>query len=295
MKGGFAQRRLLNGAIMATSEKAAEKKQVSEQPAEKRVVQYDFTDKVALVTGGTSGIGKATAIMFAQNGAKTVVAGRSKKRGQEVVDQIKADGGDAIFIEVDMEDQVEIKQMIDKTLATYGRLDFAFNNAGISGRPALTHETKLRDFREIIDVNLNSVFLSMKYELEAMLESGGGGNIVNCSSYGGTHGVGGMSAYTASKHGVIGLTKAAAVEYAKLDVRINAVCPGSVQTPLIEALADVAGDISAGTSEGQAEQPGMNRVGVPNEVAEVVMFLCSEASSFVTGASIAIDGGMAAG
>ena len=258
------------------------------------VVKYDFADKVALVTGATSGIGKATAIMFGRNGAKTVVAGRNKARGQEVVDAIKADGGEAIFIEVDMEDQVEIKEMIDKTVEVYGRLDFAFNNAGISGQPALTHETKLRDFREIMDINLNSVFLSMKYELEEMLKSGGG-NIVNCSSYGGTHGVGGMSAYTASKHGVIGLTKAAAVEYAKLDVRINAVCPGSVQTPLIDRLSDVAGEISAGTSDGQSEQPGMNRVGKPDEVAEVVMFLCSEASSFVTGATVAIDGGMAAG
>lgn len=276
------------------SENKATEKQVDARKDSNGVVKYDFNGKVALVTGATSGIGKATAIMFARNGAKTIVAGRNKSRGQEVVDAITAEGGEAIFIEVDMEDQVEIKQMIDKTVATYGRLDFAFNNAGISGRPALTHETKLRDFREIIDVNLNSVFLSMKYELEEMLKSGGG-NIVNCSSYGGTHGVGGMSAYTASKHGVIGLTKAAAVEYAKLGVRINAVCPGSVQTPLIEALADVAGDISAGTSEGQAEQPGMNRVGTPDEVAEVVMFLCSEASSFVTGSSVAIDGGMAAG
>lgn len=272
-----------------TAEKQVEKKSV--KPS---VVQYDFHGKVALVTGATSGIGKATAIMFGRNGAKTVVAGRNKVRGQEVVDQIVAEGGEAIFIEVDMEDQVEIKQMIDTTIKSYGRLDFAFNNAGISGRPALTHETKLRDFREIIDVNLNSVFLSMKYEIDEMLKSGGG-NIVNCSSYGGTHGVGGMAAYTASKHGVIGLTKAAAVEYAKLGIRINAVCPGSVQTPLIEALADVAGEISAGTSDGQAEQPGMNRVGEPNEVAEVVMFLCSEASSFVTGSSVAIDGGMAAG
>lgn len=280
---------------MATSEEKVVKKQAAERPVKKGVVQYNFNGKVALVTGATSGIGKATAVMFARNGAKTVVVGRNKQRGQEVVDQITSEGGEAIFFEVDMQDQVEIKQMVDETIKTYGRLDFAFNNAGISGRPALTHETKLRDFREIIDVNLNSVFLSMKYELDAMLESGGGGNIVNCSSYGGTHGVGGMSAYTASKHGVVGLTKAAAVEYAKLGVRINAVCPGSVQTPLIEALSDVAGDISAGTSDGQAEQPGMNRVGTPNEVAEVVMFLCSEASSFVTGASIAIDGGMAAG
>lgn len=278
---------------MAAEKKAAEK-QVETRKGNNGVVKYDFSGKVALVTGATSGIGKATAIMFGRNGAKTVVAGRNKTRGKEVVDAITAEGGEAIFIQVDMEDQVEIKQMIDKTVATYGRLDFAFNNAGISGRPALTHETKLRDFREIIDVNLNSVFLSMKYELEEMLKSGGG-NIVNCSSYGGTHGVGGMSAYTASKHGVIGLTKAAAVEYAQLGVRINAVCPGSVQTPLIEALADVAGDISAGTSEGQAEQPGMNRVGTPDEVAEVVMFLCSEASSFVTGSTVAIDGGMAAG
>lgn len=274
--------------------KKAEPQKSEQQNVGNGVVNYDFHGKVALVTGATSGIGKATAVMFARNGAKTVVAGRSRTRGQEVVDQIKADGGEAIFVEVDMGDQVEIKQMVDTTIETYGRLDFAFNNAGISGMPALTHETKLRDFREIMDINLNSVFLSMKYELEQMMAAGGG-NIVNCSSYGGTHGVGGMSAYTASKHGVIGLTKAAAVEYAKLDIRINAVCPGSVQTPLIEALSDVAGDISAGTSEGQAEQPGMNRVGTPNEVAEVVMFLCSEASSFVTGASVAIDGGMAAG
>lgn len=268
-----------------------------QRPQEERhegVVKYDFNGKVALVTGATSGIGKATAVMFARNGAKTVVSGRNEKRGQEVIDEIKAFGGEAIFVRTDMEDQVEIRDLIDITVKTYGGLDYAFNNAGISGRPALTHETALRDFREIIDVNLNSVFLCMKYQLAYMMAHGGG-NIVNCSSYGGTHGVGAMSAYTASKHGVIGLTKAAAVEYAKLGVRINAVCPGSVQTPLIEALSDVASEISAGTSEGQAEQPGMNRVGRPNEVAEVVMFLCSDASSFVTGASIAIDGGMAAG
>lgn len=218
------------------------------------VVQYDFKGKVALVTGATSGIGAATAIMFARNGAKTVISGRNKQRGQEVVDQIKSEGGEAIFVETDMEDQVEIKRLIDRTVQEYGRLDFAFNNAGISGWPALTHETKLRAFREIIDVNLNSVFLCMKYQLEYMMEHGGG-NIVNCSSYGGTHGVGAMSAYTASKHGVIGLTKAAAVEYAKLNIRINAVCPGSVQTPLIEALSDVAGEISAGTSDGRPSSP----------------------------------------
>lgn len=269
-------------------------KGVAATPEESPIVAYKFEGKVAIVTGGTSGIGRATATMFARNGAKTVIAGRNKQRGQEVVDEITSHGGQAIFVETDMEDQVEIKALIDKTIETYGRLDFAFNNAGISGRPVITHNTRLRDFREIIDVNLNSVFLCMKYELEYM-STHGGGNIVNCSSYGGTHGVGMMSAYTASKHGVIGLTKAAAIEYAKQNIRINAVCPGSVQTPLIEALQDVASQISAGTSEGQAEQPGMNRVGQPNEVAEVVMFLCSDASSFVTGAIIAIDGGMAAG
>jgi NAD(P)-dependent dehydrogenase (short-subunit alcohol dehydrogenase family) len=258
------------------------------------VVSYDFGEKVALVTGATSGIGEATAKMFAKNGAKTVVAGRNKKRGAQIVEEIKADGGEATFIDVDMQDQVEIKALIDKTVETYGGLDYAFNNAGISGRPALTHETKLRDFHEIIDVNLNGVFLNLKYQLEYMVNHGGG-NIVNCSSYGGTNGVGGMAAYTASKHGVIGLTKAAAVEYAKLGIRINAVCPGSVQTPLIEALADVAAEISAGTSEGQAEQPGMNRVGRPEEVGEAVLWLCSDAASFVTGAVMAIDGGMDAG
>jgi NAD(P)-dependent dehydrogenase (short-subunit alcohol dehydrogenase family) len=143
-------------------------------------------------------------------------------------------------------------------------------------------------------VNLHGVFLSLMYELEYMMKDGGG-NIVNCSSYGGTNGVGGMSACTASKHGVVGLTKADAVEYAKLGIRINAVCPASVQTPLIEALADVASEISAGTSEGQAEQPGMNRVGRPEEVGELVLWLCSDAASLVTGSVVAIDGGMDAG
>jgi len=245
--------------------------------------------KVALVTGGGSGIGRATALAFAREGAKVVVADVGVEGGEETVRQIKAAGGEATFVRTDVAKAADVEALIAKTVQTYGRLDCAFNNAGIEGVLTSTVESSEENWDRVIDINLKGVWLCLKAEIPQMLKQGGGA-IVNTASAAGLIGIAGGSAYVASKHGVNGLTKTAALEYAKQGIRVNAVCPGVIRTPMVE--------------RGFASNPQMmeamvavepiGRLGKPEEIGEAVVWLCSDAASFVTGLPMAVDGGWTA-
>lgn len=245
-----------------------------------------FSGKVALVTGGNSGIGLATALAFAREGAAVVIAARREEEGREAVSRIADEGREAIFVATDVADSRACKNLVGRTLERFGRLDFAFNNAGVSGRSIPAADFSEAVWDRTLAVNLSGVFLSMKHQIPAMLESGGG-VIVNNASVAGLNGarVPGC-AYVASKHGVVGLTKAAAVEYADQGIRINVVCPAVIKTPMAEAA--FADPVFRKKVYGQH---AIGRVGEPEEVASVVTFLCSDDASFLTGISVPIDGG----
>lgn len=245
--------------------------------------------KVALVTGGSSGIGRASALIFAREGAKVVVADVSVEGGEETVRQIKAAGGQALFVKADMAKAAEIEAMVNKAVEAYGRLDCAHNNAGIEGRTATTAEDTEENWERVLRINLIGVWLCLKYEIPQMLKQGGGA-IVNTASDAGLLGVPRMPAYVASKHGVVGLTKTAALEYAKSGIRVNAVCPGVIQTPMLER---VAGQRPGMVERMVAGEP-IGRAGRPEEIAEAVVWLCSDAASFVTGLAMPVDGGIIA-
>jgi NAD(P)-dependent dehydrogenase (short-subunit alcohol dehydrogenase family) len=255
-----------------------------------------FENQVTLITGASSGIGRATALHFAANGAKVMVADRNVEGGEETVSAIKEAGGEASFFHVDVTQSSDVEEMVARTVSTYGRLDCAFNNAGIgSGRgpasnsgPRLTHEVSEEDFDRVIDVNLKAVWLSMKHEIPQMLEQGKGA-IVNTASVAGLVGLRNASSYDASKHGVVGLTKTAALEYAQMGIRVNCVCPGYIETPMTAAgLAD-----PERAADMLAREP-IGRIGTPQEVAETVAWLSSDAASFVTGHAMVVDGGFVA-
>jgi NAD(P)-dependent dehydrogenase (short-subunit alcohol dehydrogenase family) len=243
-----------------------------------------FQDKVALVTGGSFGIGKATAIAFAQRGAKVVVTDIIEDG--DTLSTITKAGGEASFITCDVSNDASIKAMIEKTIAVYGRIDYAFNNAGIEGASAPTHECTTENWDKTINVNLKGVWLCMKYEIPQMLKQGKG-SIVNNASIAGLVGFPNIPAYVASKHGVIGLTKNAALEYAKLGIRVNVVCPGVIKTPMIDRFTGKNKEVE---KQFENMEP-VGRLGEPEEVAEAVTWLCSDSSSFVTGHSLAVDGG----
>jgi len=250
-----------------------------------------LTDKVALVTGGASGIGRATALTFAREGAKLVIADMHEEGGQQTVHMIRENGGDATFVQADVSRATEVEAMVSATVGTYGRLDCAHNNAGIGSRPRVRlHELSEEGWDQVMSINLKGVWLCMKYEILQMLRQGHGA-IVNTASIMGLVGSWSRSgAYNASKHGVVGLTKTAALEYATAGIRVNAVCPGYIRTPLIaEALAS--------NPEMEAEivaRHPVGRMGCPEEIAEAVVWLCSEAASFVTGHTMTVDGGYVA-
>ena len=246
-------------------------------------------DKVALVTGASSGIGRATALAFVREGAKVVVADMNVIGGQETVQLVKAAGGDAFFVETDVSQAASVEAMVSKTVETYGRLDYAHNNAGVEGVLSRTAEHTEEDWDPVIRINLKGVWLCMKYEIPQMLQQGAGA-IVNTASGAGLIGVKRMSAYVASKHGVVGLTKTAALEYAKAGIRVNAVCPGVIQTPMV---ARVSGNRPDVLDKMIAAEP-IGRSGQPEEIAEAVVWLCSDAASFVTGHAMAVDGGAVA-
>ena len=249
----------------------------------------DFDGKVALVTGGGVGIGRATALAFAREGAKVVIGNRNVASGDEVVKAIQAAGGEASFLRTDVESEGDIKALVDHAVSTYGRLDVAFNNAGIEGLVAPLVDQTDDNFRSVMNINVRGVWLSMKYQIPEMLKTGGGA-IVNNSSVAGLIGFGGIGIYSASKHAVMGLTKVAALEYSAQGVRVNAVNPGVIDTSMVDRLAD--------SLQTEKESLGslhpIGRIGYPDEVANAVLWLCSEKASFVTGTAMPVDGGFTA-
>ncbi|MCH8185417.1 MAG: SDR family oxidoreductase [Chloroflexi bacterium] len=249
----------------------------------------DFDGKVALVTGGNSGIGLATAMMFAEQGARVVVAARRKPEGEQTVAAIRAAGGEALFVQTDVTRPTEVEAMVSTAVGAYGRLDYAFNNAGGSFGPGPLHESSLDDWDRTMEVNLKGVYLCMRYEIAQMLSLGAGA-IVNDSSTAGLYGYARNPIYAASKFGVVGLTKSAALQYAAQGIRVNAVCPGWIRTPMTEENLTTDTELRA---QMLAETP-LGRAGMPDEIAGMVLWLCSDAASFVTGQAIAIDGGLVA-
>ena len=248
-------------------------------------------NKVALVTGGTSGIGKAAALALARAGAKVVVSGRREEEGRAVELAVKKAGGNAIFVRADVSREADVKALVDKTVAAFGRLDIAFNNAGIEGQMGLTTDVQTAEnFDSVFNINVKGVLLSMKHEAAAMLRNGGG-SIINTSSIGGHIGLAGAGVYVASKHAVDGLSKSAALEFARKGIRVNTVSPGTIQTDMINRM------VGEGETEARKwweNQHPVGRFGTAEEVAASVVWLASPASSFVTGTDIAVDGGYTA-
>lgn len=245
--------------------------------------------KVALVTGAAYGIGRATAVAFARNGAKVVLADTSEEGGVEAAREVEKAGGQAIFVRCDVSNESDVKEVIRRTLETFGRLDYAFNNAGIEGVQGATQDCTTENWNRVMDVNLKGVWLCMKHQIPVMLKQGAG-SIVNCSSIAGQIGFPGIPAYAASKHGVIGLTKAAALENARTGIRVNVVCPGVIRTPMIDRFTQ--GNDQA-RQQLEAGEP-MGRMGEPEEISSAVLWLCSPGASFVTGHSLTVDGGWTA-
>ena len=257
--------------------------------ADKIAFMKQFEGKVALVTGGGSGIGRATALAFAREGAQVVIGNRNVQRGEETVAMIKKGGGTASFKKTDVLVATEIKALVEHAVKTYGGLDLAFNNAGVEGVVASVVDQTEANYEAVMNVNVKGVWLSMKYEIPRMLERGGG-SIVNCSSVAGLIGFPNMSIYMASKHAVIGLTKVAAIEFSAQGIRINAVNPAVIDTEMVDRLAEGFGM----KKEELVQFHPIGRLGRAEEIAEAVLWMCSDKSSFVTGHSLIVDGGFTA-
>ena len=250
-----------------------------------------FENKTVVITGGTSGIGKATALAFSQEGANVVVSGRRISEGENVVREITSAGGNALFVRTDVSREDDIVTLIEKTVASFGALHIAFNNAGVESQfGLLTTEQTVEQYRHVCDINIAGVLLSMKHEIPAMLRSGGGA-IVNTSSVGGHVGFPGASVYVASKWAVIGLTKTAALEFAKQGVRVNSVSPGPIQTEMFDRYF---GEGQTDSKKAIEAQNPAGRVGTPEEIASAVLWLCSPGAAFTTGQDIVVDGGFSA-
>ena len=242
--------------------------------------------KVAIVTGAATGIGRATALAFARKGIRLALADIDMNKLAETEQQIKAIGGEAISIKTNVADPKAVQAMVEKTIQAYGRLDYAFNNAGIEGDQNLTADCSIENWQRVININLNGVFYCMKYEIPEILKHKGGA-IVNMSSIAGYVGFPNIAAYTASKHGVIGLTQTSALEYAQSGIRVNAVCPGIINTEMIERFTQ--GNKEA--LDGMTQMEPIGRLGEPEEVANAVVWLCSDEASYITGHALPIDGG----
>ncbi|MBI3477967.1 MAG: SDR family oxidoreductase [Acidobacteria bacterium] len=250
----------------------------------------DLNGKVAIVTGGTSGIGRDAAILFAKEGAKVVVAGRREVEGKETMDLVGAEGGDGLFVKTDVSKTADVQVLVQKTVEKFGRLDIAFNNAGVEGAWTPIVDQSEEAWDSTININLKGVWLCLKYQIRQMLKQGSGGAICNMASVAGWIGSAGAATYCASKHGVIGLTKSAALETARSGIRINAVCPAVIETPMGERIF--------GAPEMKKYALGLHpigRFGTPMEIAEAVVWMCSDKASFMTGQSLILDGGFLAG
>lgn len=250
----------------------------------------ELQGKVGLVTGGTSGIGRDAAVLFAKAGARVVVSGRREAEGEETIELVRAAGGGGLFVKSDVSKAGEVDELMQKTVEKYGRLDVAFNNAGIEGNWQPITEQSEEDWDRVIDINLKGVWLCLKYEIRQMLKQGGGGAIVNMASVAGLMGSQGAGTYCASKHGVIGLTKTAALENARSGIRVNVVCPAVIETPMADR---VFGEPEV--NQWVLSLHPMGRFGRPMEIAEAVVWMCSDRASFMTGQSLVLDGGFMAG
>jgi NAD(P)-dependent dehydrogenase (short-subunit alcohol dehydrogenase family) len=245
--------------------------------------------RVALITGAASGIGAATARVFADAGASVALADVNADAGERIAEEIRAREGDAFFVKCDMRSEGDIKKTVGQVVEKFGALHMAFNNAGVEGKQAATADCDNSNWDWVLEVNLRGVWWCMKHEIPALLASGGGA-IVNCSSIAGIVGFANIPAYVASKHGVIGLTKAAALEYADRNIRVNAVCPGVIQTPMIDRFVGA----NAAAREQLVAGAPMSRVGAPEEIASAVLWLCGPGASFATGHALVVDGGWVA-
>ncbi len=257
-----------------------------EQRREKGKLMAEFEGKTALVTGGGTGIGRATAILLAQQGANVVIGNRNVERGEAVVEEIRAEGGTAIFQKTDVTQADEVEALVEKAVQEFGSLNLAFNNSGIEGELAKLHEQDLESTAKILDVNVMGVFTCMKYEIPKILEAGGGA-IVNNSSILGTKATRDVAMYVASKHAVNGMTKSAAIDYGSKGIRINAIAPGPIETRMLT-------DMGEGSLDAFAKMVPMKRVGQPIEIAQPVVWLLSDQASYITGHSLIVDGGWSA-
>jgi NAD(P)-dependent dehydrogenase (short-subunit alcohol dehydrogenase family) len=248
-----------------------------------------FHGKVALVTGASSGIGRATALAFAANGAAVVIADVNEQDGQAAANEIADSGGRSIFVATDVSKRAEVEELVSQTVSAYGGLDFAFNNAGIEGEMASTVDCTEEDWDRVLGINLKGIWLCMRAEIPVMLERGGG-SIVNCASVAGLVGFTNACAYSASKHGVVGLTKTTALEYSTSGIRVNAVCPGVIDTPMIQRYVHIHPEAEGALASGEP----VGRLGQPEEIANAVVWLSSAKASFVTGHAMAVDGGWVA-
>ncbi|MGA2410250.1 MAG: glucose 1-dehydrogenase [Candidatus Binataceae bacterium] len=242
--------------------------------------------KVAIITGAASGIGRASSSIFAREGARLLLADLQEEGGNETLETVRKAGGEAIFLKTDVAQWDDVERMVAKAVEAYGRVDCAFNNAGIDGKGGLTHQCTEENWNRVLAINLTGVWLCMKAEIIQMLKQGGGA-IVNTSSDAGLAGAKGLPAYVAAKHGVAGLTKAAALEYGKHNIRVNAVCPGPIRTPMLGRLLNKRADIEAKMARAEP----LKRLGEPSEIGEAVAWLCSDCASYVHGLPMPVDGG----
>lgn len=249
----------------------------------------ELTGKLAIVTGASAGIGRAAAIALAREGAAVVIADLDVERGELTARDMRDQGSRALFVRTDVSEDASVASMVERTVEEFGGVDIAFNNAGIEGTPAVTHECTPENWHRTLAVNLTGAWSCMRHEIPRMLHRGGG-SIVNCSSVAGLVGFATVPAYVASKHGIVGLTRTAALEYAEQGIRVNAVCPGVIDTEMVERFAGGQPEAEAALV---ASEP-VGRMGRPEEIADAVVWLCSSRSSFVTGQAIAVDGGFVA-